>query len=133
MRGCPNSQSVSCQHCTSTGETIGKFAMSHGSLENWPIYRLVTRWTRGWKSRIESNPENYCALVHVVQVSLIHVDVNSNRGYIYVYMYIFFFRRICENSCEIALERFLSARDTCMFLWDLFQYPVDAHFEWPTL
>ena len=92
MRGCPNSQSVSCQRCTSV-ETIGKFAMSHGSLENWPIYRLVTRWARGWKSRIESNPENYCALVHVVQVSLIHVDINSNRGYIYIYIYIciFFF------------------------------------------
>lgn len=120
------------QRCTSA-ETIGKFTMSHGSLENWPIYRLVARWPRGWESRFESNPENYCALVHVtcVQVFLIHTDVNSNQRYIYI----FFFRncrRICENSCEIAFERFLSARDTCVFLWDLFQYRVDA-FEWPTL
>lgn len=98
MRGCPNSQSVSCQRCTSV-ETIGKFAMSHGSLENWPIYRLVTRWARGWKSRIESNPENYCALVHVVQVSLIHVDVNSNRGYIYMCIFFFF-----DESAKIPVK-----------------------------
>lgn len=95
------------QRCTSA-ETIGKFTMSHGSLENWPIY-LVARWPRGWESRFESNPENYCALVHVtcVQVFLIHTDVNSNQRYIYIYI---FFSKLPTN-----LRKFLWNR-----IWEIF-------------
>lgn len=91
------------QRCTSA-ETIGKFTMSHGSLENWPIYRLVARWPRGWESRFESNPENYCALVHVtcVQVFLIHTDVNSNQRYIYI-----FFFEIADESAKIPVKSHL--------------------------
>lgn len=126
------------QRCTSADwrndRKIHDVSRFVGKLAHFWANRLVTRWAR-WESRFESNPENYCALVHVtcVQVSLIHADVNSNY---WGYLFFFFFRnsrRICENSCEIAFERFPSVRDTCMFLWDLFEYQVDAHFEWPTL
>lgn len=55
-------------------------------------------------SKFESNPENYCALVHVtcVQASLIQVDVNSNRGYFF-----FFFLEIVDESAKIPVKSHL--------------------------
>ncbi|PBC33119.1 Glutamate receptor, ionotropic kainate [Apis cerana cerana] len=74
--------------------------MSHGSLENWPIY-LVARWPRGWESRFESNPENYCALVHVTCVQILHLRRRGGRNGGYIFRELLLFGLVFREIIDI--------------------------------